>query len=114
MDISKFATKPKLEKLTLDGEDVVKEFGEEISFYMMDQMDISTYFNFYRLQQNEDGNLLNELLRKIILNDAGKPALGEDQVFPVNLTLAILVKINDYLGKSKTITSTPATGEQQN
>jgi hypothetical protein len=114
MDISKFATTPKLEKLTLDGEDVVKEFGEEISFYMMDQMDISTYFNFYRLQQNEDGNLLNDLLRKLILNEKGKPVLGEDQVFPVNLTLAILVKINDYLGKSKTITSTPTTGEQQN
>jgi len=114
-NISEFAKKPKLEKLEIIDPDLIENYGgEPISFCIMDEMDISTYFNFYRLQQNEDGNLLNELLRKLVLKDDGKPALGPDEVFPVDITLAILVRINDFLGKSKPKTSTPATGEQLN
>ena len=114
MDIKALATKPKLEKLEMDSPEVIEAYGEPIVFYMIDQMDISTYFNFYKLQQSEDGALLNSLLRKLILNEKGKPVLGEDEVFPVDITLAILVKINDYLGKPKPKTSTQETGQQQN
>lgn len=114
-NISEFAKKPKLEKLEINDAELIENYGgEPISFCIMDEMDISTYFNFYRLQQSEDGNLLNELLRKLILKEDGKPALGPDEVFPVDITLAILVRINDFLGKSKPKTSTPATGEQLN
>jgi hypothetical protein len=113
MDIKSFAAKPKLEKLEIDDPEVVEAYGESITFYMIDQMDISTYFNFYKLQQSEDGSLLNALLRKIILKEDGKPVLDADEVFPVDITLAILVKINDHLGKSKAKTSTPAIGTQQ-
>lgn len=114
-NISEFAKKPKLEKLEIIDPDVIDNYGgEPISFCIIDEMDISTYFNFYRLQQNEDGNLLNELLRKLILKEDGSPALGPDQVFPVDITLAILVRINDFLGKSKPKTLTPTTGEQSN
>ena len=98
-NISEFAKKPKLEKLEINDAELIENYGgEPISFCIMDEMDISTYFNFYRLQQSEDG----------------KPALGPDEVFPVDITLAILVRINDFLGKSKPKTSTPATGKQLN
>jgi hypothetical protein len=115
MDIAKLAKKPRLEKLEITDADIVKTYGDTITFYMMDQMDISTYFNFYKLQQNESSELLNELLRKLILNQEGKPVLAEDEVFPVNITLAILVRINDFLGKSEAqTTSIQETGALQN
>lgn len=114
MDISQLAKRPKLELLEISDQDIVEAYGDSVSFWIIDHMDISTYFSFYRLQQNEDGELLNSLLRKIILKEDGSPALGADEVLPTDLTLAVLVKINDYLGKSKTIASTPKTGEQQN
>lgn len=113
MDISKFAKKPQLQCLEINDADTVETYGESLTFYMMDQMDVGTYFNFYKLQQNDNGDLLNELLRKIILKEDGTPALNEDEVFPVDITLSILVKINDFLGKSGPRTSTPTTGEQQ-
>ena len=112
MDITELAKKPKLEELLIDDQDIVDRYGESISFWIMDQMDISTYFNFYKLQQSEDAGQLNELIRKIILNKEGKPCLKKDEVFPVDITLSILVKINEFLGKSSPRTSTPTTGEQ--
>ena len=112
MDISQLAKTPKLEELIINDPDIIDRYGEAVTFWIMDQMDVSTYFNFYKLQQNEDSNLLNDLLRKLILNSEGKPCLKKDEVFPVDITLSILVKINEFLGKSNPKTSTPAIGEQ--
>jgi len=67
MDISKLAKKPQLVKLVLDEAEVIDRFGEAITFYIKDHMGMTTYFDFYRLQQQENDELLNELLRKIIL-----------------------------------------------
>jgi hypothetical protein len=115
MDISSLSKKPQLEQLDITDEEIVKAYGESITFYMMDHIDVNTYFSFYRLQQEEDGALLNELLRKIILKQDGKPALGPDEVLPVDITLAVLVRINENLGKSKSKAELiPTTGTQLN
>ena len=112
MDISKFAKRPTLTKIVIDDAEIVETYGEAIEFHMLDQMSISTYFEFYRLQQEQNTDKLNDLIRKIILKDDGTPALADDEMFPVDLTLGLLVKINEFLGKSKTKASTPVTGEQ--
>lgn len=111
MDISKFAKKPTLTKIVIDDAEVIETYGESIEFHMLDQMSISTYFEFYRLQHEQDSDKLNELLRKIILKEDGTPVLSDDEIFPVDITLALLVKMNDFLGKSKTKALTQTTGE---
>lgn len=113
MDISKLAKKPELVKLEITDQDIVTEFGEVISFYMMDQIDVATYFNFYKFQQSQDSDLLMEVLRKLVLKEDGKPAISKDQVLPVNLILAVLVRINDFLGKSNTKANPETTGSTQ-
>ena len=105
MDISNCAKIPQLVELEISDTDIVKEYGESIKFWMLDHIDVSTYFNFYKFQQTQDSDLLMELLRKILLKADGKPAMGTDQVLPVNLTLAVLVRINDFLGKPATKTT---------
>lgn len=113
MDISKLSKKPQLTKLEISDEDIVKEYGEPISFWILDEMDVSTYFNFYKFQQSQDSELLNGLLRKIILKENGKPAIADNEILPVTLTLAVLVKINEFLGKSKTKEAVQETGSTQ-
>lgn len=112
MDISKFAKKPELIKMEINDEDIVSQYGDSISFYIYDNVDISTYFDFYKVQQQQDGVKLQELMRKIILKDDGTPALAADEMLPMDLTLAALVKINENLGKSNTKSLTQATGNQ--
>jgi hypothetical protein len=100
--ISEFAKTPELIEITLDNEDIVKEYGDPITFYMKDYVDINTYFDFFRAQGDGNNNELTKILVKLILNKEGKPALGDGQALPVDLAVAALSKINENLGKLKT------------
>jgi len=112
MDIKQFARKPQLIEVLLDNEELVKEYGEPIKFWMMDYVDISTYFDFFRSQGEGQGEELNTLLRKIILNAEGQPAIGEDESLPIDISVAALTRINETLGKSKTKSLTQSSGAQ--
>lgn len=114
MDISKLAKKPQLTKIEISDADIVENYGDAITFWMIDEMDINTYFNFYKLQQSQDSELLNELLRKIILKEDGSQAIADDEVLPINITLSVLVAINEFLGKSNTKQAEVTTGDEQN
>lgn len=114
MDISKFAKKPQLTKIEISDKDIVDMYGDTVSFWIMDEMDIATYFNFYKLQQSQNSEQLNELLRGLILKEDGSASLADDEVLPVNLTLAVLVAINDFLGKSTAKQVETTTGGEQN
>lgn len=111
MDITSLAKKPKLAKIEINDEDIVTRYGESISFWMLDEMGIDTYFSFYRLQQEQKAEELNALFRKIILKEDGSPALQAEEILPVDITLAVLVAINDFLGKSKPQASKSETGD---
>lgn len=102
MNINEFAKKPQLVEVVIDDEEIVKTYGEAITFYMMDFVKITTYFDFFRSQSENDGDRLNEILRKIILNAQGEPALGEDEILPIDICIAALTRINQTLGKSRT------------
>ena len=113
MDISQLAKKPELVKLVLDDQELVNTYGEEITFFMLDVIDINTYFDFYKNQNEQDGERLMHVLRKIILNEQGNPAIAEDSILPVDITLNVLMKISDHLGKSKARLSKKEIGTQQ-
>ena len=114
MDITALAKKPALVEVKLDNPEIIAAYGEPVSFWMMDHLGITTYFNFYKVQNSEDDTLLNDLLRKIILRSDGTPALAAGEVLPTNITLNILVAINEQLGKSEPKTvEKETTGTQQ-
>jgi len=110
MDISTLAKIPKLAKIEITDPDIVDRYGEVITFWMIDELGIDTYFKFYRLQQEQKTEELNDLLRTLIRKEDGSPALDNEQVLPVDLVLAVLVGVNDFLGKSKPKTSANKTG----
>lgn len=111
--INEFARKPELVKIVLDGPEIKEEFGDEVVFWMKDFVDINTYFDFYK-SQNENSSELNFILQKIILNENGEPVLKDDDALPVTLAVSALTKINDTLGKLKTKPLMKQDGIQQN
>lgn len=112
MDIKTLAKKPQLMEIIIDDEEIVKEYGEPITFYMKDFVDIATYFNYYQSQSQREGQALALMIKKMILNKDGEPVLGDEDELPLDITLAVMSKINDNLGKSKTKSSTPNDGTQ--
>jgi hypothetical protein len=113
MNIANFAKKPELIKIEIKDEDIVNSYGE-VYFYVYDVVDISTYFEFYQTQSKKEGAELMALMRRLILDETGNPALKEEQVLPVDLALAAIGAVSAELGKSRTKPSTPTTGEQPN
>lgn len=113
MDVSKLTQKPKLIQLEVDTKEIVELVGEPVVFWMQEHLDLATYFDFYKFQQDQDINKLNDILRKIVLKEDGKPAVAADEVLPVEITLAILYKINDYVGKPKAKVSNTESGKEQ-
>jgi hypothetical protein len=106
MNIKDLAKKPQLIEVIIDQEEIVKEYGDTITFWMYDHIDINTYFDFFRSQSTNNGTELNAIMRKIILNSEGQPSLAEDEILPVDIALAALTKINETLGKSRAKSST--------
>jgi hypothetical protein len=106
MNINEYAKKPQLMEVVIDQEEIVKEYGDTITFWMYDHVDINTYFDFFKSQSTNNGTELNAIMRKIILNSEGKPSLAEDEILPVDIALSALTKINETLGKSRTKSST--------
>lgn len=114
MDIRQTVKKPQLIQLAVDSEDIVAQYGEPVVFHMVDYLDLGTYFEFYKLQQAENANKLIDILRRIVLDSQGQPVIAEDEILPIDLSLAILYKINDHLGKLNAKVSTDNVGTQQN
>lgn len=112
IDITQVKAQPKLISIIIDDQEIIDSYGDSIEFWMYDQIDINTYFDFYRHQNERNGSDIMDTLRKIILNEQGQPALKEDERLPIDVSLLALVKINDVLGKSKTKRSEKEVGTQ--
>lgn len=114
MNISELSKKPQLLQIAIDDEDIVEVYGEPVKFCMKDHIDLDTYFDFFRYQKESSSEQLMATLRKIILKEDGTQAIPDDEILPLDLTLAVLVKVNDNLGKSGTKKSEKETGTHQN
>ena len=112
MNIAQFAKKPQLVKITITNPDIIEAYGNEVSFWILDSVDINTYFDFFKSQSDNDGDKINVMLRKLIRDEEGTQAIADDHVLPIDLALASLTAINDCLGKSKTKPSTQEIGLQ--
>lgn len=113
MDIKKLAKKPELVEVVIDDADIIKEYGEPITFYMKDYVDINTYFDFFRSQNEKSGKELNKLMASLILNKDGQTVLEEGEGFPIDISIAALTKINETLGKSRAKSSIQSDGKSQ-
>lgn len=112
MNISEFAKKPELTKIEIKNEDIIEAYGP-VFFYVYDKLDITTYFDFFKSQSEQNGNQLNAVLRKLILDENGKPSMSDEQLLPIDLTIAAISAINEQLGKSATKSLASTTGKLQ-
>ena len=110
--LTEFAKQPQLIEMVLDSDDIIAEYGEPIVFYMKDYVGINTYFDFFRAQSDKGGQI-DTLLRMIVLNEKGEPALDADKALPVDIAVAVLAKVNENMGKSKTKPLMNETGNPQ-
>lgn len=112
MNIKKYASVPKLIEIVLNEEELVEKYGEAITFYTYDIVGMSTYFDFFNARADGSFENLGKIMKQLILDETGKPALAENEDLPIDIAAAAINKLGDILGKQQSKTSTPTTGEQ--
>jgi|TARA_R110001606_G_scaffold10475_1_gene45428 hypothetical protein len=98
MKLSEIATAPKLLKIVLDAEEIVKEYGEALEFFVYDRQPLEI---FGRLANAEKENFADIaiLMKDLILDEEGKPVMSEDKQLPMNVLVEAMGKVSEQLGK---------------
>lgn len=108
MKLSKLAAKPQLIKISIDDAETVERYGEALEFCIYDRQDMDTFVKLASAD-SEDFAVLAELVRKLILDDDGKPVITNETVLPMDLMMKAIQKVIESLGKPPaTILTTPA------
>ncbi len=100
MKLENLATEPKLTKIILDDDWVVKEYDEPIEFWAYDKQPLEKFIRFANAQPGgEDFPKLLEFCKDLILDESGKPIIEGDKVLPTKIMMGCLNKVVLQLGK---------------
>ena len=98
MKLAQLSAKPKLVKMTLDEEDIIKEFGEPIEFYTWDRQPLDMFMKLATVSQGNPKEMF-DIVRTMLLDEEGKEIITADQIPPSHVLLKAIAKIVDILGK---------------
>jgi len=103
MQLKELAQKPKLERVTVTDEVVVKAYGEPLEFYMWDRQDLPTYLKLANMKDNQDQ--LFDVVKDVVLDEKGDQVLGDGELLPVDIMVPVLAAAMAQLGNIKPQTS---------
>ena len=113
MNIKKFASVPKLIQISLDDPELIEKYDNEpITFYTYNVVGMSTYFDFFNARSDGQFDHLATMMKKMILDESGKPCLADNEDLPIDIAAAAINQISEILGKSQSKTSTQKVGKQ--
>lgn len=98
MKLSTLAAAPQLVQLTLDDEETIKEYGEPLEFYTWDRQPLDVFMRMAVAQQQDSGQML-DLVRTLILDEAGQPVITDTAMVPAGILVKAIGRITDFLGK---------------
>ena len=98
MKLSELAAKPQLTEIIIDDKDIVKEYGDSLSFFVMDRLPIETYTKLASVKTEDPGQMY-EVIKDLILDDKGMPVMSDGNVLPMDVMTAAVIKVTESLGK---------------
>jgi hypothetical protein len=98
MKLTQLAAKPQLVKIELNDEDVVKEFGEPLEFWIWDRQPMDRFVKLAQMK-GEDMSELIEAVNDMVLDEEGNPIIKDGLVLPTNIMTKVIGKVVETLGK---------------
>ena len=98
MKLSQLAAKPQLIKMELDDPDTLAEFSEPLEFWTWDRQPLDIFMQLAVSQQQDPTQML-EIVRKLLLDDTGKPILQDGVMLPTSVLIRAIARLTDELGK---------------
>jgi hypothetical protein len=98
MKLNQIAAKPKLITITLDDEEIVKEFGEPVEFQTWDRQPLEVFMKLASANQQDQSQMI-DIVRTLILDENGKQIIDGENMLPTNMLIKAIAKIVEKLGK---------------
>jgi hypothetical protein len=98
MKLSQIAAKPKLIKVEITDDDIVKEFGEPLEFWTWDRQPMDTFLKLAAVDSENYSSIISTV-KELVLDEEGKPVLNNDVSLPTNVMMKVIAKVVEGLGK---------------
>lgn len=98
MKLTQLAAKPQLVKVELVDEDVIKEFGEPLEFWIWDRQPMDKFVRLAQMKADDFGDLI-VAVNEMILDEEGNKIIKDDQMLPTNIMTKVIGKVVETLGK---------------
>ncbi|CAB4137120.1 hypothetical protein UFOVP322_13 [uncultured Caudovirales phage] len=98
MKLSQIAKKPQLIKVSIDDEDIVKEFGEPLEFYTWDRQPMDIFLKLSSVDTGNQSAIISSV-RELVMDEQGKQILSGEEVLPTWILMRVMTKVVESLGK---------------
>jgi len=98
MKLSQITCEPQLIEVKLDDEDIVKQYGEPLSFYTYDRQPMDVFLKLANVDQKNTSELIS-IVRTLILDDKGVQILSDKNMLPTSVLMKAIAKVTEQLGK---------------
>ena len=98
MKLTQLAAKPQLVKIVLNDEDIVKEFGEELEFFIYDRQPMDRFVRLAQMKGEDMGELI-AAVNDMVLDEEGNSIVKDGLVLPTNVMTKVIGKVVETLGK---------------
>lgn len=98
MKLSQIAKKPQLIKISIDDEDIVKEFGEALEFWTWDRQPMDIFLKLSSVDTGNQSAIISSV-RELVMDEDGKQILSGDEVLPTWILMRVMTKVVESLGK---------------
>jgi len=98
MNLKDLAAKPTLIKLTIDDEDIVKQYGEPLDFWTWDRQPMDVFLKV-ATSDNTNFTEIATILKDLVLDADANPVMTDGMVLPSKVLVATFTKMVSVLGK---------------
>jgi hypothetical protein len=99
MKLSQIAAKPKLIEVSIDDEEIIKEYEEALTFYTWDRQPMDVFTRMANLSESNDVAGLLDIVRTLVLDEDGKEILTKESTLPTSVLMKVISKVTEHLGK---------------
>lgn len=98
MKLTQLAKAPQLIRIELDDEEIRKEHGDSLEFYIFDRQPLDQFIKLATAKQDDIGSMI-ELINAMILDENGERVMKDNLTLPSDIILKVVNKVTETLGK---------------
>ena len=98
LKLTQLASKPQLIKLTLNNENIVEKYGDELEFWIYDRQPIDQFIKMATAQQDDQSKMI-KMVNDLILDEDGNQVMTNDNSLPNDVMIAVIGAVVERLGK---------------